>query len=384
MSGEYLLKNIFLLYDGKWQKGVVGVENGRISGCFLDKAGINTASKKKVKKINCRGKMLLPGMIDIHIHGTSTIDSINIDERTVEKLERVLLKKGVTGFLPTFYSIPFLQLRKNLVFYREYIRKRKGRTSILGVNLEGPFLNKNQSGAHDKKMLTEFPDSKYKDLISEFRDIIRVITVSPELKQAMRHIKLFSSWKIKVMIGHSRATFNESECAVSAGACGITHFYNRTTPFHHREVGITGTAFLNDSVYVELIADSLHSSREALKIALNNIDNKRVIMISDMIAVPDSGKLVKGINGCRGYADGKGMFVGGGSHLINCIKNVVKTVDMDISAVWDFVSCNPASFLGISKNYGGIKKGMKADMVIVNNKLKIQSVIKSGEIICVA
>ena len=111
-------------------------------------------------------------MIDIHIHGTSGIDSRSLDERTVENLERVLLRKGITGFLPTFYSIPFLQLRENLLFYREYIRKRKGRTSILGVNLEGPFLNKNQSGAHDKKMLTDFSDMQ-KNFNNQKLDLIK-------------------------------------------------------------------------------------------------------------------------------------------------------------------------------------------------------------------
>ncbi|MBN1521566.1 MAG: N-acetylglucosamine-6-phosphate deacetylase [Candidatus Aureabacteria bacterium] len=381
---DLVIKNISVFQENGFRRGTVFIRNGRIKKCDFSRNPEKPSLGEEAAIINGRGNLLLPGMIDIHFHGTGGADSSKATEAILEKMENSLLCQGVTGFLPTFYSIPFSLLEKNLQFYRGYLRRNTGKTSVLGVNLEGPFLNKKQGGSHDKKLLTDFSDTKYVRLIREYRDIIRIITVAPELRSAMKHIRQFSQWGIRVMLGHTLATCSESRRAFSAGASGITHFYNRITPFHHREVGLIGAAFLDRDVYVELIADGLHSSPEALQIAFKNIHRDRIIIVSDSIVCPEKVKVIKGLQGCRGYVDSSNNFVGGGSSLLSSLKHVIKNMGMDLEKAWGCASLNPAVFLGEEKNYGSIRPGRKADLVILDQNLGIRTVIKSGEIICAA
>jgi len=305
-----------------------------------------------------------------------------INEVSLRKLENYLLKHGITSFIPTFYSIPFKNLKKNLQFYRDYIYKYKNNTCIAGVNLEGPFLNKKQCGSHNKKYLKNFKDSNYINLIKEFRDIIRIITISPEIPFAIKYIKLFSNYGIKVMLGHTLADFQQSMRAFSAGASGVTHFYNKITPFHHRNVGLMGAVFLNENVFVELIADGLHTSKQALQIALKNIPLSKVIIVSDSIARPEGARLVRGFNGCKGYMDRYGNFIGGSSNLLGLLFYIVKKVGIKLEEAWNMVSTNPGVFIDEKQNFGVVKKGKKADLLIVSKKMKIEKVIKSGEVVC--
>ncbi|MCK5706769.1 MAG: N-acetylglucosamine-6-phosphate deacetylase [Candidatus Aureabacteria bacterium] len=379
-----IIKNVLLHNSKKWLKGEVKIKDGYISEVGFNQVKEKVKRKTNIPVIDGKGNMLMPGMIDIHFHGIDKIDLCTPEIKSIESIEKKMLKKGVTGFLATFYSLSYSKLKKNLIFYREYLQKRKGKTIILGVNLEGPFLNKKQSGAHERNLLTDFSDKKYIELIKEYKDIIKVITLSPELSKANKYIKLFTGWGIKVMIGHTLSTFHQSEQAVLSGAAGITHFYNRITPFHHREVGVMGTVFLNRSVFVELIADGIHSSPEALQMLFNSVDDDRIILVSDMIMSGGSTHKIKGVQGCFAYANKKNIFVGGGSHLINIIKNITKSLDIDVKRVWRFVSINPASMLGLKKRIGCIKKGMKADMILMDEELIIKNVFKAGEKICVA
>ena len=155
-----IIKNAFILTEEGFRKGSVSVKGKRISDVAFGKE-IKPGKNEGVNVLNAKGCRLLPGMIDIHFHGMGQIDSGIIDEKKIEKLERELLKKGVTGFLPTFYSLPYSALKNNLTFYRDYLAQRKGKTAVLGLNLEGPFLNKKQGGAHDKRFLTGFHDKRY-------------------------------------------------------------------------------------------------------------------------------------------------------------------------------------------------------------------------------
>jgi N-acetylglucosamine-6-phosphate deacetylase len=370
---RYIFKNILLWKNGFFKKADVCVDEAEPENS-CDKC----SPGKGREVINGSGKMLLPGLVDIHFHGLDDIDASQADEKKLQLLEDRLLRKGVTGFLPSFYSLPFRMLEENLHFYRRYLAARKGRTSILGVNLEGPFLNTRQAGAHRKEFLTDFSDMKYISLVREFCDIIRVITVSPELENAKKYIRLFAGWNIRVMMGHTAATYAQAEEAVRAGVSGITHLYNRTTPFHQREVGVIGTAFLNDAVYTELIADGLHSSREALKIAFRNISPERLILVSDRVPHAKKRKIVRGHGALKGYIGESNSFAGGGSYLIDCLRFVVRKLGVDAGKAWLSVSSNPAAFLSRGRA-GKIKTGC----IVMDGSLKITNIMKYGEISCV-
>ena len=374
-----IIKNVQILQDEGWKKGNVLIKGSRIVLCDLSG---KKAEKRQGPVIQGRGNRLVPGMIDIHFNGMEKIDCICPGEKALEKLETKLLARGITGYLPTIYSVSYSALKKNLNIYRKYMTARIGKTIVLGLNLEGPFLNLSQAGAHDKRYLRDFSDKKYIDLIREFRDIIKVITVAPELPQAKRYIRIFSGWGIRVMLGHTLADYRQSVSAIDAGALGITHLFNRTTPFHHRDVGIVGAAFLDKRVFVELIADGLHCSMEAVRMAMGSICHKRIILVSDMIATPAKARLVRGTEGCRGYMDGRDIFLGGASHLLSNVRNMLHGLHLDMGTVWKFVSENPAAFLGLKASLGRIRKGMKADLLIVDKDCKIKNVIKSGELIC--
>lgn len=234
-------------------------------------------------------------LIDIHFHGTE-----NIDIKEVSDYEQILFlakdygEKGIDGFLLTLYPDDLKKMREKLSFIKKAMSSQREGAKIYGAYLEGPFLNPSKAGALDYSKFLKPDDYKLKKLIEGFEDIIKVITIAPELPKACKLIENCVYSNIIVSMGHSDATFKEAQNGFKAGARLITHLFNAMRGIHHREPGIAGFGIIEDEIYIELIGDGRHINDELLKWLFNVKNPERIILISDMVKDKDNNSLLKG------------------------------------------------------------------------------------------
>ncbi|MDW7998150.1 MAG: hypothetical protein RMI30_01660 [Thermodesulfovibrio sp.] len=241
-------------------------------------------------------------LIDIHFHGTNKIDI-----KEVESPEQILLiakeygSMEVEGFLVTIYPSKISSMKKTLLNIKRAMEIQTEGAKILGAYLEGPFLNPRKAGALDHDyFLPPDIDVLYR-LIDGTEDIVKIITVSPEVPGALNIIEKCSETGIIVSMGHSDATYKEAEEGFKAGARLITHLFNAMRGIHHREPGIAGFGLMNQEVYVELIGDGKHLRDEILKWIFEIKNPQRIILISDMVKQREALNRLQG--GIMGLGD---------------------------------------------------------------------------------
>lgn len=228
--------------------------------------------------------------IDLHIHGIGGYDTGTTDVNHILKIAEIEEDAGVSEIVLTIYPAPINVMRENISTVKKAMEiqksmpeeQRKG-AKIIGVHLEGPFLNPSKCGALNAMTFTEPNEKIFYHLIEGFEDIIKIVSIAPELNKAIELIKKMADFGIKVNMGHSEATYTETEAGFKAGAKGITHIFNAMRGFHHREPGIAGFGILNQDIYIEVIADPYHLHKETLKLIFKTKKSDRIIIVSDSV-----------------------------------------------------------------------------------------------------
>ncbi len=234
-------------------------------------------------------------LIDIHFHGTDKID-IKEAETSEEILQiaKETAERGVSGFLLTLYPDDPQKMRKKLTIIKKAIAEQVDGARILGVYLEGPFINPRWAGALDRSKFLQPNIDKLKEIIEGFEEIVKIITIAPELTNAIKLIEACSSSGIVVSLGHSDATFKDAQDAFKAGAKLITHLFNAMRGIHHREPGLAGFGLMNEEIYLEIIADRRHIHDEVIKWIFKIKNPLRIILVSDMVKDEGDARLIKG------------------------------------------------------------------------------------------
>ncbi len=272
------------------------------------------------------------GAIDLHVHGTGKHDTRG-GERDILAMSRSLGRAGLAAFLPTVYPAPVAEMHRAMGEVRAAMARgaEPGSARILGVHLEGPFLNPARQGALDKDSLIVRPHMMdFRRLVDGFDDIIRIITIAPELPGALKIIEAASNLGIRVNMGHTDATYRQALDGKKAGATGVTHLFNAMRPLHHREPGLVGLALTDPELYVELIADGEHVSAEVVRMVFALKPRDRIIAVSDSVIGPHLRE---------GVLQGSNITLGEG---------VRRLIMMGIpgSAVARAVRANPLAYLG--------------------------------------
>lgn len=228
------------------------------------------------------------GIIDLHTHGMGRYDTRTADGADVLRLAALYGRAGVSAILPTVYSGPVKEMREAMNAVREAreAAPQKGAARILGVHLEGPFLNPLRAGAQDRGSFVLPTLRDLRNLIRGFEDTVKVITVAPELRGALRVIARCAALGIRVNMGHSDATYRQALEGKRAGAAGVTHLFNAMRPFHHREPGLAGLGLLDEDLYVEVIPDGVHLSPETLRMVFRVKRKDRIVLVSDSVKGP--------------------------------------------------------------------------------------------------
>ncbi len=345
--------------------------------------GLTDKIPENAEVIDANGGYVSPGLIDIHIHGYLGEDTSDGSTDGIYKIANGIMKNGVTSFCPTTMTVSMDEINKALDAVRSL--KDKSRdwdgAEILGVNLEGPYINTKKKGAqadiHIKK-----PDA---DFIIDNSDIISLATIAPEVDGGLEAIKKISeNCKVVVSIGHSDASFEESEMGIEAGASHITHLFNAQTPLHHRNPGVVGAGLL-ENVSTEIIADTFHVHKGLFELLLR-IKSDKLVLITDCTragGMPDGEYTLGGqpifVNGVKCLLE-DGTIAGSVLKLNEAVKNFKNNTTAPMFELVALASLNPAKAIGISDRKGSLEKGKDADIIITDQDFNIMKTIIGGKI----
>ncbi len=286
--------------------------------------------------------------IDLHTHGLAGYDTRSKEPEDYLKMAEAELSHGTVAFLPTLFPGPIPEMRAELAAIKKAMEMQGIGVGarILGTHLEGPFVNPEKAGALGAvSFITPSLDSLAR-LTDGFEDVIKIITLAPELSGALAVIEKAASIGIRVNMGHSAATYDQAADGALAGATGVTHLFNAMSSMHHREPGLAGYALDDDNLFVELIADLTHVHPATVRLVLTRKPPDRVILVSDSLGpaktadVPERGPIY--------LPDGKTL-AGSGITLRDAVENLISLgVGGDLALA--FASENPADYVGAGKD----------------------------------
>lgn len=332
--------------------------------------------------IDANNLYISPGFIDIHIHGSGGFDTMDGDINALEKISKTIAAYGTTSFLPTTMTMEKSHIIKALDTIKKAMStETKNGANILGVHLEGPFINPIFKGAQNSEYIIE-PDYEF---IKNYLDIIKIITMAPEIKGSFDFMDLIKQNSSAVLsIGHSNATYEEAMEAIERGISHSTHIFNAMTPLHHRNPGVVGAVF-NSEITCELIADNIHVHPELFRFLIKAVGENRICLITDSMR---AGCMKDGCYDLGGQSvivkDGSarltdGQLAGSVLTLNLAVKNFFESTDYPLNKIVNMVSINPAKVIGFDNQKGSIEKGKDADIILFDKEISIKSVFIEGK-----
>ncbi len=281
-------------------------------------------------------------IVDIHIHGIGGFDTRTASEDHILNIAEIHGSHGVSEIILTVYSSTIESMRENIQTIKKAMEKLKNTkvksSRIIGIHLEGPFLNPAKCGALTARLFLQPNEYNLKKLIDGFEDIVKIITIAPEMEGAVKLIRNMSDMGIIASMGHSDASYAEAESGFQAGARGITHIFNAMRGMHHREPGIAGFGLMHDDVYVEVIADSFHLDPGIIELVFKEKNPDRIIIISDTV----KDTMVKA--GSHGITDKENRLLGGSMTVKESSERLIR-MGLNKEVVLKSVSENPERYL---------------------------------------
>lgn len=357
------------------------------TGLEIKKDRISTIgdfSGKLEKKEELVGFYIIPGLIDIHLHGSVNSDFSDGGLDGLNKIAKYLAKNGITSFCPASLTLPVEQLKQ--AFRTAYqFKKQKIReiSYIHGITMEGPFISADKKGAQNVEHV-KIPDiNLFKNLNESARGMIKIVGIAPELKGAMDFIKQIKK-SATIALAHTNSDYETAKEAINNGATHIIHLFNAMPPLHHRKPGVIGAAAENEKVSVELICDGIHIHESVVKAAFKLFTENRIVFVSDSIRSCGLNDGEYNLGGQKVYVKGRkatladGTIAGSSTNLFDCMKIAFK---MGIKRE-DVIKCstiNPAKTIGASKYTGSITVGKYADLIVCDKEFNISRVYIKGK-----
>ena len=379
-NSEYWIKTINLYAPYKIDGEVyLYIKDGKIDKITFSRPEVN------IDILDLSEFIVGPGFIDVHIHGFMGRDSIEGSFDAIQSMSLNLASKGVTAFLPTTTAYPTDKLAEIIAISREFDSIKGAKP--LGFHLEGPFLSKSEPGAMDPNLFETPTIEKVEKLLE--RSVVRMVTIAPELDNALDIIPLLSKRNVAVTLGHTATSFEIAEKAFILGASSITHLFNAMPQFHHRSPGLIGAGFLYP-FYVQFIADGVHTHIATIKITCQ-LFKERLVLITDAI-------MAAGIDKPGVYKLGdfdiivdetsarlpNGTLAGSILTMDKGFRNLIQFGNLSLSEAFKCASTNPALSINELKR-GVIKEGNYADFVVLRpHDLSVYLTIREGKVIYAA
>jgi N-acetylglucosamine-6-phosphate deacetylase len=338
-----------------------------------------------VQTLDAQGNNLLPGFIDLHVHGAMGHEVMDASPSGLENMARFYVSHGVTSFLATTWTASRTSIRNALELVEEMQGPLQGGATLLGVHLEGPYLHPARCGAQDANLIRRAE----KEEALEFLDsgVIRLLALAPEFDENLWLIDECVRRGITVSAAHTTANYEQMQRAVAHGVTQLTHSYNAMQGLGHREVGTIGAAMTMSQIQCELIADNIHVHPAAQKILVDVKGTSGVILVTDAVraaGLPDGEYMLDERSiyikeGAVRLADG--TLAGSVLTMERALQNVCSATGRSLAELWMTSSLNAARAIGISAQKGSLEAGKDADLVLLDESFRVRSTIVKGEII---
>jgi len=359
----------------------VWIENGQIAKIDEQNQTVNT---NNYEVIDAKGQLLIPGMIDVHIHGANGFDMMDGTEESILEVSKTCAATGCTSFLVTSVTSSIEDLMAMIKNVKHVIGNEPG-AKIAGIHLEGPYLNVKRKGMQNEKYLRHPNIEEMKEILQEAESLIKMVTIAPELPGGMEMIEFLKEQNIIVSIAHSDATYEEAKKAFAIGASHVTHCFNGMRPIHHRDPGLVVAAFEEEHVSLQAIVDNVHLHPAIVRLMHKIKGAENIVLITDALQAMNlgdgeyvfGGHQVTVSNGEARLSDGTLA-----SSTVTMNEALKKTVDTSISlkdAVY-MASTTPANILGLS-NKGRILPKADADLVLLDSNYNVCWAMVKGEMV---
>ncbi|WP_411344164.1 N-acetylglucosamine-6-phosphate deacetylase [Paenibacillus sp. WLX1005] len=329
-------------------------------------------------------QLIIPGMIDVHIHGANNYDMMDGTTKSIQEVSQKCLQTGCTGFLVTSVTSSLEQLLCMIEAVKKVVGREQG-AHILGIHLEGPYLNIEKKGMQDPRFIRHCNIDEMRLIFEHAEGLIKMVTIAPELPGADELIEYLKSKHVIVAAGHTNATYEEAVHAFKNGVTHITHCFNAMPHIHHRNPGITTAALEHDEVSVQAIVDHVHLHHGIVRLMHKIKTADRMVLITDALQA-------------MGMADGSFQF---GGHQVTVQDGIARlsdgtlassTVTMNMALqtavhmkipLYETIKMATATPARILQQYhlGAIKEGYAADLVILDSGFQVKKVLLKGTLV---
>ena len=364
LSEKILLKDICIINsDKRFQHHSVLIENGKFQNISTE---ISTSEDISIYNFKNKNVFLLPGFIDLHVHGAGGADVMDSTPSALSTISKILAQQGSTSWLATTMTESKKNIDLALNNIASYCKSLDNTgAEILGVHLEGPFISKEMAGAQSSES-TILPDY---NLFKRWQEIsnnnIRILTIAPELNGFQDMAQKLRSSKVIISAGHTKASAKQMEEAISQGVSHATHLFNAMTGLHHRNSGAVYPLLLSSKVMAELIVDE---SEWAINLAWKIKGKQKLLLISDSIRERCNGGTS---NLAKAHLLPNGVIAGSISSQFDDAKRFKHISQCSIEDIVQVCSLNPAIELNVDKRKGKIEPLYDADCIIIDDNLNI-------------
>lgn len=329
------------------------------------------------KVIDAEGLLVLPGLVDIHSHGAAGEDFSDGNPEGLKKILQYEKRCGITSYCPTSMTFPKERLRQ--IFASIKGAQTEEEAKVVGINMEGPFLDPAKKGAHVEEWIAA-PDAAFvRELNQDVDGLVRLVTLAPNMDGAEEFIKEMHE-EVCISLGHTAADYDCASRAMKLGAHHVTHLYNAMQPFGHRAPGLIGAAMDDPECMVELICDGYHIHPSAIRAAFRLFGPERVILISDSMRATGMENGTYELGGQEVTVKDRkavlkdGTLAGSATNLYGCMCKAVE-FGIPLEQAIMAATANPARSIGIFDRVGSIRIGKQADLLLVSENLELKRVI---------
>ena len=357
------------------------VENDRIAALHPHHQ-VNAAGQD-TDVFDATGLLIIPGLVDIHIHACAGHDFCDADATGLSAMASHLAGQGITSFLGTSMALSEDRLTQVFEVGQQYIKANPAAGATLrGIHMEGPFFAVAKKGAQSAEFIIDPDVECFKRLEHAAGQQIRIVDVAPERPGALDLIA-YAAPHTTVSVAHTEANYQEAMAAFAAGASHVTHLFNAMPPFNHRDPGVVGAAS-DAGASVELICDGIHIHPSVIRSVFKWFPADQVVLVSDAMRACgladgsyELGGQVVHVNGNRAILT-DGTLAGSVTNLMQCLRNAV-SFGVPLTAAIRAATANPARVACINQEVGSLSIGKKADLLVMTPDLQLKAVMIGGQ-----
>lgn len=379
-----IIRNVKVYTESKtFEDGAIMIRNGVFDQVLT---GPDSAGADDSEILDGEGCYAIPGLIDLHFHGCMGDDFCDGSKEAIARIAKYEASIGVTAIAPATMTLPADELEEILKVAAEYKKEASEGADLIGINMEGPFISPAKKGAQDERNIVPCDTDMCHRFLDASEGLVKFVGIAPEQSEKSLDFIQQMKGKVNISLAHTNADYDTAKAAFDAGANHAVHLYNAMPAFTHRAPGVVGAVSDSEHVMAEIICDGVHIHPSAVRATFKMMGADRMILISDSMratGMPDGRYTLGGLDvnvvGNRATLVSDGALAGSATNLMDCMRIAVKKMGIPLETAVACATMNPAKSLGVYDQYGSIKAGKKADVVLLDKELNLKMVIKDGK-----